>query len=104
MHMAKLYKPGRICDNAVLVIHIHDPRTWEMAPRVIDSVLKEHGPIHNPSLKGIHFNIVIAPLQGRILVEFPDWQMEWEGSWDDLRLMACAIADHLNMELEVDKS
>lgn len=75
----------------------------DLALRFIHSVLVEFGPTHNPRLRGIHHKVTDLRQQGEIRVDFPDWETEWEGSWDDLRMMVCAIADHLNLEAETDK-
>ena len=88
---------------ACMCIHIDLDRADE-ALHFVNDILTKRGPTHNPDLRGINHVVTDARSLGLILVDFPDWDTEaWAGSWDDLRIMACQIADHLNLEAETDK-
>lgn len=100
--LRKGHQQGVTTIPACMTIHIDQPR-MDDALYFIEDVLTKRGPIHKPELKGIHHDVVDARHQGRILVDFPDWETEWEGSWNDLRICACQIADHLNLEAETEK-
>ena len=108
MMNVKLYKRGShgpegvVCGTTTLCIHCV-PSWFYLARQFISGVLVEFGPTHKPELKGISHSVSEFPERGLVLVKFPDWETEWEGSWEDLRIMANQIADHLNLELEVER-
>ena len=88
--------------STCMAIHI-DLARFALARTIIDNVLTKFGPTHNPELKGIPHLVSEHQTFGRIIVDFPNWETEWAGSWNDLRIMVAQIADHLNLDVEIEK-